>query len=105
MAWTRGSKSPRAQRLPSNWPTLRRDTLARDGHRCTATSATTGQRCKARATDVDHIIPDSEGGTDDRSNLTSLCRWHHGQKTASEGGRAHARKRKKAPARHPGIMP
>ena len=32
---------------------------------------------------TDHIVPKVAGGTDDRSNLTTLCRSHNGQK----GGR------------------
>lgn len=36
------------------------------------------------ATDVDHIIPKRQGGTDDWSNLQALCHSHHSQKTANE---------------------
>ncbi|MGO2188209.1 MAG: hypothetical protein ACTH4Y_08175 [Microbacterium gubbeenense] len=43
---------------------------------------------------------------DDRMEaMQSLCKHHHDQKTAGEGGRANAQKRKKAAARHPGIIP
>lgn len=35
------------------------------------------------ATDVDHIIPKRDGGTDEASNLQSLCHAHHSQKTGS----------------------
>ena len=38
------------------------------------------------ATDVDHIVPRRQGGTDAPSNLQSLCHSHHSQKTAGEGG-------------------
>ena len=30
--------------------------------------------CGAPATEVDHILPVSRGGTDDRSNLRAVCR-------------------------------
>jgi 5-methylcytosine-specific restriction protein A len=33
--------------------------------------------CGLRATEVDHIKPKAHGGTDDRSNLRSLCAAHH----------------------------
>jgi 5-methylcytosine-specific restriction protein A len=37
------------------------------------------------ATEVDHIIPKEQGGTDEFSNLQSLCKHHHSLKTAKEG--------------------
>jgi hypothetical protein len=42
------------------------------------------------ATEVDHVIPRQEGGTDDRSNLQPLCHDHHSAKTMRE---ANARRR------------
>lgn len=38
--------------------------------------------CRLRATDVDHIVPKAFGGTDDASNLQSLCAAHHRLKSA-----------------------
>ena len=38
--------------------------------------------CRLRATDVDHIVPKVHGGTDDASNLQSLCAGHHRIKSA-----------------------
>lgn len=35
------------------------------------------------ATDVDHIIPRRQGGTDDPANLQSLCHSCHSKKTMS----------------------
>jgi 5-methylcytosine-specific restriction protein A len=40
------------------------------------------RECGAEATDVDHIVPRAEGGTDDDANLQSLCHRHHSRKTA-----------------------
>ncbi|WP_139157546.1 HNH endonuclease, partial [Enterobacter hormaechei] len=37
-----------------------------------------------KATSVDHIIPKAHGGTDDDSNLESLCWPCHRKKTATE---------------------
>jgi len=39
------------------------------------------------ATDVDHVTPRKEGGTDDENNLQSLCHACHSRKTAREDGR------------------
>lgn len=40
--------------------------------------------CPEAASDVDHIVPRSEGGTDDEDNLQGLCKHHHGIKTRQE---------------------
>lgn len=39
------------------------------------------------ATEVDHITPRRGGGSDDPSNLQSLCKSCHSKKTATEDGR------------------
>jgi 5-methylcytosine-specific restriction protein A len=44
--------------------------------------------CGAPATDVDHILNRARGGSDDRSNLRSLCSACHRGVTSSQGGRA-----------------
>ncbi|MFI8084378.1 HNH endonuclease [Kitasatospora sp. NPDC086009] len=99
LAWT---TSTRRERLPANWPRIRRRILHRDGHACTATFSD-GRRCGMPATDVDHIIP---GDDHSDANLRALCGWCHAQKSASEGGTAAASRavrttRPKAP--HPAL--
>jgi hypothetical protein len=66
-----------------------------------------GTLCLDSATDVDHINP----GDDHReSNLQSLCPMHHARKSAGEGGKAVAAKKRAAANRfqrveeHPGLM-
>lgn len=49
------------------------------------------RHCRARghvtlATEVDHIKPLSQGGTDDESNLQPLCKQCHADKTAADEG-------------------
>lgn len=41
---------------------------------------------------VDHVVPKDEGGSDDDSNLCSLCRSCHARKTAADKRRAKARR-------------
>lgn len=99
-AW---SGSTRRDRLPPGWPAIRARILQRDGHRCTHTDH--GQRCPAPATDVDHITPVSQGGTDAPANLRSLCRRHHGLKSSAEGNAARWKYRDKRPSeKHPGLI-
>jgi 5-methylcytosine-specific restriction protein A len=40
----------------------------------------------ALSTDVDHILPVAQGGTEDASNLQGLCHSCHSRKTANEVG-------------------
>jgi 5-methylcytosine-specific restriction protein A len=43
--------------------------------------------CGAPTTEVDHIVPLSKGGTNDRSNLIGRCKPCHSRKTAKSDGR------------------
>lgn len=40
--------------------------------------------CGMKAVEVDHKIPKRSGGTDERSNLQSICRSCHARKTKRE---------------------
>ncbi|AZF90343.1 MAG: HNH endonuclease [Phage 5P_3] len=42
--------------------------------------------CGEKATDVDHIIPRSQGGTDEWCNLQALCHSCHSRKTDKYDG-------------------
>lgn len=49
--------------------------------------------CHEKATQVDHVIPLSAGGTNDMGNLQSLCISHHTRKTnVYDGGLGNKRK-------------
>ncbi len=74
---TLSARAP-AVRAPSTLLRPTRDAvIARDDGRCTFNSIT-GHRCKSRRfLEVDHIQPRSCGGTDDPSNLRTLCSAHH----------------------------
>jgi 5-methylcytosine-specific restriction protein A len=44
--------------------------------------------CRRRpSTEVDHVIPKCDGGTDDRANLAGTCTPCHDEKTRGEGNR------------------
>lgn len=65
----------------SKWDIIRARILKRDKHRC--------QQCLKNgkpkpASTVDHIKPKAHGGTDDDSNLQTLCWSCHKAKTATE---------------------
>lgn len=55
------------------WETVRKVALQRDGNSCQARF----KGCNKRATDVHHILPRGRGGTNELSNLISLCAWCH----------------------------
>ena len=77
----RGSSSQRG--YGARWRRLRKLFLA-SNPLCAACLA---EHIVRSATEVDHVLPKSQGGTDDWDNLQSLCKSHHSEKTAREDGR------------------
>lgn len=65
----------------SDWEKLRQKVFERDEYLCCLCSQ---QGMDVPAITVDHIIPKSRNGSDDMSNLQSLCEDHHKNKTAME---------------------
>lgn len=95
----------RTQPKPQGWGAIRRRILKRDNFECQM--PTPLGVCSERATDVDHIIPASQGGSDADENLRALCGPHHRVKSSSEGGRAAQAKRiprKRRQEPHPGLL-
>jgi 5-methylcytosine-specific restriction enzyme A len=72
----RGSSSQRG--YGAAWRKLRAHILERDRHTC--------QVCGERATQVDHIVPRSKGGTDNPANLRASCGWCNRSKGGSYDG-------------------
>lgn len=97
--------SDRKQRLPADWPAIRRRILKRDGYTCTWFEY--GARCPARATDVDHKVA---GDDHSDENLRSLCSEHHKRKSGREGAQAMHKQRRRNAAKfrrdeeHPGLL-
>jgi 5-methylcytosine-specific restriction enzyme A len=101
-----GSKG-RAAFAP-NWAKLRNHVLKRDGRQCRLRLPV----CIGVATHADHIVPRSEGGSDDPSNLQAACVPCHSEKSSREGGQAAGRARramvaarKRPEEAHPGVLP
>ena len=44
------------------------------------------EMCGADATDVDHIVPLTQGGGNEWTNLQALCKSCHSRKTATQDG-------------------
>lgn len=74
---TRSSRSADAR-----WRRLTKQILKRDNHQCQIRYVGI---CTGRATEVDHIIPVTQGGTDHPSNLQAACRECHLAKSSDEG--------------------
>jgi len=92
LEWRRAVEAHRGSRQARGygraWDRLRAAHLAQ--HPLCAACLAMRPPVTTAATDVDHIKPKSQGGTDDPANLQSLCRAHHLRKSWGEGlGRAH----------------
>ncbi|MTC44317.1 HNH endonuclease [Providencia sp. wls1922] len=74
-------KSRHERGYGSRWDKIRARVLHRDKHLCQE-CLKSGRPTEAKT--VDHIKPKAHGGTDDDSNLQSLCWPCHRSKTASE---------------------
>ena len=83
---------------PKGWQRTRQRILRRDGGRC--------RLCGKPANAVDHIIPASQGGTDDDGNLAAICSSCHGRKTAQEANARNprAQPRRRQEETHPGTI-
>lgn len=98
--------SDRRNRLPADWPKIRKRILKRDGHRC-RTLDQDGERCPELATEVDHV---RRGDIHEDWNLAAICTWHHGKKSAREGAleaakkRAATRRKFRRSETHPGLL-
>lgn len=96
MTW---NSQKRKLELPSNWKTLIRLVLRRDGFRCKINY----QGCLKRASEVDHKIP---GNNHELDNLQAACKKCHAKKSSQEGAKARKDKadRGRVPKEaHPGF--
>ena len=89
--WKHDRRSRQERGYGARWDKLRKLAMDRDDWLC--------QPCKreGRATparEVDHIIPKSQGGTDDLDQLQAICKTCHQEKTQREAAEAQGRKSK-----------
>jgi 5-methylcytosine-specific restriction endonuclease McrA len=62
------------------WKAARREVLLRDGYQCQACGAVV----TGKAAHVDHIQAKRNGGSDETTNLQTLCASCHSRKTCRE---------------------
>ena len=90
----------RSKPLPRNWAAIRRRVLSRDQGICYLCG-------KPGANQVDHVIPASQGGSDEDDNLAAVhMRPCHAAKTAREANAVNpkAQPRRRPQERHPGSL-
>ena len=82
--WSAESRHKRG--YGSGWDKLRVIVLRRDNGLCQCTACQGGKIRVTPATEVDHIIPKSKGGTDHLDNLQAINSECHKLKTTKENG-------------------
>lgn len=99
------SNSGRRDRLPADWPRIRKRILKRDRRECQ--TLVDGEPCGMDANEVDHI---RAGDDHHDANLEAICTYHHARKSSCEGNAARAVRRRQADSRfrrteeHPGLI-
>lgn len=81
--WASTTESSTARGYGYAWQKARERVLARDYGLC---QPCVRENRATVATEVDHIVPKSQGGTDDDSNLQAICSACHKAKTARDRG-------------------
>jgi 5-methylcytosine-specific restriction protein A len=81
MAWSKESASSRG--YGSAWRKLRNRIMQRDNELC---QVCIKRNLLTKAREVDHILSKADGGTDDESNLQSICLACHSRKSIEERG-------------------
>ena len=81
-----------AARLAQEQPRI----LKRDGYRCYLCGA---PGCRK----VDHVVPVSQGGGEEDSNLAAICDDCEKRKTAREANAAKPKRARPVTERHPGL--
>lgn len=88
------SNPRRVEPLPPGWDRKRRRVLRKHGGICHVCH-------QPGATEVDHVIPASRGGSDDEENLRPI---HHGCHLTKTGREARGEPRRRSAEPHPGDV-
>lgn len=100
--WDRPESRGATRTSTPQWRKTRGVVLARDRHRCQLRIAGV---CTGHATEVDHRVSHADGGTDDLSNLRSVCTPCHRKVTSAQGNAKRHRGSARRPTDvHPGIL-
>lgn len=90
MAWSKESRQARG--YGRQWELIREQVMRRDFGLCQCDQCR-GKLPPTIATEVDHIIPKSQGGTDAMDNLRAVAHECHVRITAEQQGKTHLPKR------------
>ena len=82
-SWDHKGKTRHDRGYDSKWYKTRQVILKRDGHMCKCDDCVMNN-IYLPATEVDHIIPKSRGGTDDYTNLRAINTKCHKKKSLKE---------------------
>jgi len=85
MAWSKESRQSRG--YGAAWDKLRKRILERDLHLCQCPECMGGAKRLKVATQVDHIKPKAQGGTDDPANLRAVNPDCHKRLTLEQQGK------------------
>lgn len=81
-AWGGSRRASASERgYGAAWRQQRKAALRRDYHQCRPCAA---KGVVTYGNEVDHVIPKSQGGTDDLENLQTICKDCHDEKTRRE---------------------
>jgi 5-methylcytosine-specific restriction protein A len=81
--WDRAKRADREYFTSSE----RKAILRRDRYSC--------YRCGQHATDVDHVVPQAEGGAHSPENAAAICETCHKTKSRVEAARGYARRQER----------
>ena len=98
----RWRSSDRSERLPANWPELRRAVKARAHGRCQADEHAVD--CPGTGRECDHVIPGDDHSLDNLQWLSTECHKVKTQREAQEAAMRFRRQRRRDPEAHPGEL-
>lgn len=99
MSW---DTSDRKDRLPPDWPDIRRAVKARARGRCQANPH--DPKCPGWGSDADHITPGDDHSMDNLQWLSGACHWAKTNRETAARNRARKAAKLKPTEQHPGRL-